>query len=282
MRIIDTEKYIYWYNLAHKVVQNEELVPNREPWVSTEEWLMFAPDYILSMEEAKTASIPNIFFDLSNGLTERRGKFGLTFNNLPAVEKLRNILSNYCKDEKELLTAALLSLDTVWSIKVQRKIHYKNHQEEPTYIQEYTSQTNEINERVINDIFEVSDRIREEGKQNRTKEKLKQGKSRIAYTEVPSINLMECEFELTEENFRNRVKEIFPIWAICLKIKSDREIKRIELKQREVKVEIQRIKDQLQKQRENPTSIPATPEQIAQKEKRLKELEDKLKKIARF
>lgn len=276
---MDKNKYIKWYNLAREIIQNDKLIPDYEPWISPEDWLMFAPSSIHSREEAKNADIPNIFFDLSRNLTDGYARLGLTFNNLSAVEKLRNILGGFCKSEKESLTNCLLSLKTVWSIKVKRKIHYQNYQEVPTYIEEYSVSTSKITEKVINDIFLVSDRIRTEGQQNRANKKLEQNKSRIAYTEVPFINLMECEFELNEESFKKRIKEIFSIFGICLKVKDEKEIKVFKLQQQEVELEIQRIRNQLQWNDNYPWLVNVTEEQITQKRNRLKKLEEELKLI---
>lgn len=287
---MDKEKYVKWYNLARKVVGNEETIPDRNQkeildFISPKEFLIFAPAWINSMEEAKNSPIPNVFFDLDSiYLKERNGRLGLTFNNIKAVENFRNILSNCCRGERDELTTALLSLESFWQIKVERKIR-KHPEGKPIYKSELEEQTNKIDGVIIKKIFEVSDRIREEGKQNREKEKLNLGKSRVAYMEVPSINLMESVFELTKENFESRIKEIFNILAICLRVKDIKKIKEITQEKKilleELVKERQKITWQLQNKDFFNQFKKINNEEIIQLENKLKEINKKIDELQR-
>ncbi len=231
---INKTEYIKWYNLAKNIVNDSSLIPNRtdkeiaDNFVSTENWLMFAPEGISSSNEVKQSSIPNIWFALSEENEIRKGTIGLAFNNVNSVDKIKNILSGYCRQEKNDLTEELLNLEGEWRITVVRKIKDKHFNQVPDYTEEFSRKTNEINDDIMNKIIDISNRIREEGRSNREKLKIDTNKSKVAYTETPAINLMECEFDLSEDIFKKRILEAFNVLKICLRVKSDSQIRKIE------------------------------------------------------
>ncbi len=214
--------------MTEETINDNFLIPHRsdkeiEGFVSQENWFMFAPASICTREEAKNAPIPNVFFNLYEEDSTESGRIGLTFNTIQSVERIKNILSGYSHKEKEELKNRLLSLEGVWKITVNRKIK-DNFKVTPCYEREFERQSNDINENIIDEIIATSERIREEGKENREKVKL----SKKSYTETPTIDLMVCEFYLSEDEFKKRIKEAFDVLKICLRIKTDAQIKKLE------------------------------------------------------
>lgn len=236
---MDKTKYIKWYRLAQEIVKNDILIPDRTDeqiidLVSQEDWLMFTPKDV-TREQAKNSNDPNIWFTIDKDSTKLfkgeskenekdRARIGLTFNTIPSVEKIKNILSGYCKKEKEELIKQLLTLEGVWKIKVKRKIKEHNFAESPTYIEEYKKDSNQIDGGIVDEVIKVSNRIRKEGDLKREEFKIKDK----FYLETPSIELMECDFALNEQEYQKRIKEAFEVLAICLNVKTDSEIKKFE------------------------------------------------------
>lgn len=278
---MNKEKYLKWYKLAQEIVNNTELIPERTDkeildLVSQEDWLMFLIKELSDMKEAKNADKPNVFFSIFKDDNRDYGRIGVTFNNVPAVDILKNILNKYCKNEKEKLTELLLSLEGTWEIKVERKIKEHHWQEAPRYVPELHVNCNEINEKIVDQIINLVNKIREEGKENRKT-------IGTSYIETPSVNLVETTFELSEEEFSKRTKEAFEILRVCLDVKSDREIKKIvksivnELE--ELKNEAQALEHKLKNKDMFLSFGYATSEQIGKTEKRLEEVKKKIEEI---
>ena|SRR3989344_6746517 len=162
---------------------------------------------------------------------------------IKSIDKIKNILTIYSKKEKEELTNKLNSLENVWEIKVQRKIKNKNYAQIPVYTTELLIKTNKTNQDIIDRSVGLINQIRREGKERAKEVKSKENRF---YRETPSMNLMECKFALNEENFKKRVVEVFDVLKICLKVKSDSEIKKIRNEEslRKEK-EIQEVRDNL-------------------------------------
>jgi len=216
-------KYIKWYNFAERIIQNEELIPKREEndvfnIISKENWLIFC-----KKDEYKEIAVnkpePNVFFDIKY----ENARLGLTFNNLKSYERFKTIMHGYNKELKKKITSKLLKLDNSWKISISRKIKDSNYKQTPKYelVKEWNS--NGINESIIDELLKKANNIREHGREERVKHK-NLGKF---YRETPSINLMISEFKLSEDEFKDRILEIFDILALCLNIKSDVEINKI-------------------------------------------------------
>ena len=279
---MNKEKYLKWYKLAQEIVNNSELIPERTDkeildLVSQEDWLMFLIKELSDMKEAKNADKPNVFFSIFRDDNRDYGRIGVTFNNVPAVDILKNILNKYCKDEKEKLTELLLSFDGTWEIKVKRKIKEHHWQETPRYVSEIHVNCNEINEKIVDQIINLVNKIREEGKENRKT-------MGTNYMETPSVSLVETTFELSEEEFSKRTKEAFEVLEVCLNVKSEGEIKKIVKSKNSELEELKKEKEALESRLEKFRSFSLTPPgeikkmEIALEEvkKRIKELEEEL------
>ncbi|MBU0459772.1 MAG: hypothetical protein KJ771_03105 [Nanoarchaeota archaeon] len=278
---MNKEKYIKWYRFAKEVVDDILLVPDRTDkeileLVSQEDWLMFVLKEFDDTKEAKNAAVPNVFMDLYRDDNRDYCRIGVTFNNVGAVDVLKNILSKYCKNEKEKLTELLLSLDGGWEITVSRKIKDYNWAQTPKYEVEFHANSNQINDKIVDQIISWVNIIREEGTEKRLSKN-------TYYSETPSVNLLEIVFELNEEEFKKRIKEAFGILRVCLDVKSDREIKTI-IKSKEKELsELDEKLTSLKKKwlmKDKFLSLKmATQEQIDNLEKQIKDTEDRIKQL---
>lgn len=222
---MDKRKYIKWYKIAKEVINDDSLVPERTDeeildCVSEEDWLMFLPEGI-TREQAKSREDPNVYFYMRND----DNIIGLTFNNVVAVDKIKNLLSPYSLTHKEAIVNKLLSLDDSWWTKLNHKIKEHNFASTPYYIEELKIKSNTINDAEINKFFDFANKIRKEGKE---KAIAKKASENLWYREVPGIDLMETEVNLTEEEFKKKIVEVFDVLRICIGVKSDSEIRKIQ------------------------------------------------------
>ncbi|MBU0459300.1 MAG: hypothetical protein KJ771_00665 [Nanoarchaeota archaeon] len=277
---MNKEKYIKWYKITKEIVNNDSLVPKRSDQeilklVSQEDWLMFVLKKFDNTEEAKNAPTPNVFMNLYKNDNKNFCRIGVTFNNVGGVDVLKNILSKYCKDEKEALTKSLLSLDGSWEIVVSRKIKEYNWAQTPEYVEEFHINSNQINDKIVDQIISWVNKIREEGTEKRLSKKVVQ--------ETPSVNLLEAIFELNEDEFRKRMKEAFEVLQVCLEVKPNSEIRKIVKSKENELQELEEKHESLMEKwskRESYLSLGvATQEQINNLEKEIKEIEDKINKL---
>ena len=215
-----------WYRLAVDAINDTSLIPARSDteilsFISEADWLMFSP--LSSIDEAKNSSLPNIYFNLIED--ENKGEIGLSFNTVKAVDRLKNILSEYSGTEKRMLLDELLKLDGVWEIRVSRKIKDRIFSQKPKWKVEFSKKTNQIDDAIIDELVETSNTIREEGREKRESIKLKTGKF---YLETPEVSLMVCDFDLSDENFIQRMREASKVLSICLSIKTDSQIRKLQ------------------------------------------------------
>jgi len=168
---MDKQKYIKWYKIAREEINDDYLIPEKTDkeilnLVSREDWLMFVLADLDNTKQAKNIPRPNIFMYIREDNKDCCG-IGVTFNQVGAVDVLKNILSRYCTDEKAELTKLLLGLDGSWKITVSRKIKDHNWQQTPKYINEIDINCNRINNKIVDQIVECANRIRQDGKEKR-------------------------------------------------------------------------------------------------------------------
>src|SRR3989344_4599783 len=79
------------------------------------------------------------------------------------------------------------------------------------------------------------------------------GNPKKFYTETPTINLMEAEFKFDEEEFRDRISEIFKVLTLCLGVKGDVEANKIirerVKKNKEYSEELDRLNEEIPKKK---------------------------------
>jgi len=277
---MDKQKYIKWYKIAREEINDDYLIPEKTDkeilnLVSREDWLMFVLADLDNTKQAKNIPRPNIFMYIREDNKDCCG-IGVTFNQVGAVDVLKNILSRYCTDEKAELTKLLLGLDGSWKITVSRKIKDHNWQQTPKYINEIDINCNRINNKIVDQIVECANRIRQDGKEKR---KL----SASYYMETPSVNLVETEFVLGEDTFKKKVHEACNILKVCLNIKSDVSIRKIRGEKEKLLKEFTDEYYRLQKILTCKDMFIAfgrmTIEQSEQKEKELSEIKKKIQDL---
>ncbi len=233
---MDKTKYVKWYKIARDTINDESLTPFRADdeildCVSEEDWLMFIPPDI-TRERAESLPEPNIYFYIRDDIN----RIGLTFNNVGSMDKIRNILLDYSSELKEILVEKLLKLDDRWKLSLNRKIKIKHFRNIPNFTRIFYINTNKIDNEKINKLFDLSTQIRKDGKIRREEERVKND---MWYSEVPSMDLMHIDIGLDEQEYKKRIIEAFDILKICLEVKSDTQIRKI---QREEKKPVEVMK----------------------------------------
>lgn len=233
--------YFKWYNLARTIINDDFLIPVRSDndtvsFVSREGWLGFAPKGI-SMKQLETSDMPNIFFEIYDDGT---AIIGLTYNNVGAVNKAKNILTGFHNAEREELLKKLSKLAPFWRLIVYRKVKEHHQSQHATYEDVLNEQSNKIDDKLIEDVINRSQEIREIGQKNPI--------NAANYPrETPAITLMESKnFELTEKAFSERVTAAFDVLRTCLKVKSDSQINQAKkAKQKDIDKEIEQKRNEL-------------------------------------
>lgn len=232
-KLVDKNIYVKWYNLAKGEIKDNNLIPDRTKeqifsLVSRENWLIFTlkgEDKEIAIQKPE----PNIFFDVlsKEGNLTGFGRLGLTFNNLGAYNRFKTIMRGLNKDVKNKITKELLSLNHSWKIKLYKKTKKYNYAQTPEYYVEGEWDSNNINDRIIDEIIEKANKIREQGIEHRKEIREKAKNPKKFYVETPSITIMESEFKLNNEEFKDRILEIFKVLTLCLNVKSDVEVNKI-------------------------------------------------------
>lgn len=282
-KLVDKKVYVKWYDLAKDTIKNEEFIPARTDTeifeiVSRENWLMFC-----QKDESRDIAIakdePNVFFDILSreGNFEGTGRLGLTFNNLRSYERFKTIMRGLNKDVKNKITEKLLKLNNDWKITIARKIKEHNYAQTPTYKLEKEWNSNKINGDIVDEIIKLGTAIREQGQNEAERRKPKY------YFEGPSINLMESEFPLKEEVFKDRIEEIFEVLALCLKVKTDievnKELRRMVKRIAELEVLKKSKEDHIAKLKSLKDVPYFSEEDIRKQEAELEELEKELEDL---
>ena len=279
---MDRDKYLIWYKLAKETVQDDTLIPARtdseikKKLVSENDWLMFLIGEFDDTKEAKNSDRPNVFLNIFNDDNKEYARIGITFNNVKAIDTLKNILSKYCHDQKEELTKRLLEIDGSWEITVSRKIKDKNWQQAPEYKEEFHANSNNIDDGIIDQVISWVNTIRQEGIEKRES-------SSTYYMETPSVNLIESTFPLNEEEFKKRIKDAFSILEVCLDVKSDRQIKNIEKEQdkelKELKIQAENLQNKVDKAESYISLGLATTEQVEEKKLELEKIKQRIREL---
>lgn len=203
-------------NLVRKLSDSEVI-----DWISRENWLMLPLPTETKMEKAKNRCDPNIYISLNkiNSGTEEIG-VGLICNTIDSVEKMRNILDSYHNPDRENLLSALKKLDNTFTASVRCKIKENHFAERPVYIHKYEIKSNQIDDKIIKNIFQITDEIRKNGI------KLMKSRGKSHPIEAPTFELAYIEFQMNEDIFRRKLQELKPVFETCLHVKRSGELER--------------------------------------------------------
>lgn len=218
-------QYIKLYNIAYeelgsnlvRKLSDSEVIN----WISRENWLMLPLPAETKMENAKNRWNPNIYIILYkiNSGKEKIG-VGLTCNTIDSVEKMRNILDSYHNPERESLLSALKKLDKTFTASVSSKIKENHFAQSPDYERKLEIKSNQIDDKIIKNIFQITDEIRKRGI------KLMESRGTSHPIEAPTFELAYCEFQMNEDIYRKKLQELKPVFETCLHVKRSGELER--------------------------------------------------------
>ena len=168
---------------------------------------------------------PNIWMDIKNAddfsknhdspdedLQEPGLRIGIHFNTISAVQNAKNLLESHSAIQKKELLELLSSLESSYKTRLRRKTKAHNFKQRPVYRTEYSFVTNEIGEDEISELFRKSDMIESEGKMKMETKKVVQ--------EFPSLDLIYIKIENGDDDFKNKIRDIYAVYKIVRGIKS--------------------------------------------------------------
>lgn len=220
---MDKKQYVRWYKLARAAVGDSKLIPERtdsdiiDNQVSKDNWLNLSP--VKNLEEVASSVNPNIWFSIHEDGT---ASIGVHFNNKDSMEKIGNILSSACDEQKTELLSVMRDLDDTWETTLSRKIKESHPRQSPDYHDEWDTGANELDDDAIEELFKRSQKIFDDG----NKEKEERKDIGMYYSETPTLNLVECEFDLKDEEFKKRILIAHEILGICYNVKTNTQIKK--------------------------------------------------------
>ena len=220
--IMDKKEYVKWYKFAREAVGDSNLILERtdsdiiDNHVSKENWLNLSP--AKNLEGVASSVNPNIWISIY----EDGGEIGVHFNSKISMKKIRNILSSASNEQKTVLMNVMKDLDNTWETTLSSKIKKFNPRQSPKYELEWKKTSNELNNKGIEELFNISQKIFEDGK----KEAEYQRERGKYYSKTPTLNVVTCEFDLKENEFKKRILIAHEILGICYNIKTDTKIKK--------------------------------------------------------
>lgn len=210
-------KYVAWYRLAESVFDDK--VPHLTDegivkYVSNKDWIIIPIAGEKDKEAAKQAHRPNLFFDLSH---ESEISLGITYDKLGSVERLRNIISPFNEKERNEIIERLIALDDSFFTKVYRKVKTSYWRESPIYEEVFTEQSNRMDYGRFIELFKVVDEIMKE------RSLLDKGKK---YKLAPAINIVNAKTGRDENNFKEKLARIKPIYEVVLGVRTRQEFEK--------------------------------------------------------
>jgi len=218
------KKYIPYYHILEDILG--KLVPKLTSeeicnFVSNEDWMLVPTEKESGIDDGKTRKIPNMYF----ALRENSIGIGIVCHTIPSINFFKNITHDFHSEDKKELSTKLLDLNDNYITRLARKIKNNNFAQSPEYETVLEFQTNTLNTTILDELIDLSDKIREEGREIRKQRKI----SWPPHT--PAIYLLRTEIPKTNQDFIDTIKTIKPIYEIILNIKPEKEIKRILSKQ---------------------------------------------------
>lgn len=221
-------KYTTWYRLVESVFGENVPHLNDEEithYVSNEDWIIIPIAGEKGKEQAKQAQRPNLFFDLSD---KNKITFGITYDKLDSVRRLRNIISPFNEEERNEIIEKLATLDDTFLTKVYRKSKKNYWQESPSYEEAITEHSNEMGYERFVELFRIVDRIMDE------RDMLEKRKK---YKLAPVINIVNAQINRDENEFKKALSKIKPLYEVTLRLRTREEFEKeiIDKKTQEIK-----------------------------------------------
>ncbi len=228
INLVNMNMYVNWYrDVVVPAINDPKIAPplNRDEilnrgLISPENW-MLVPSYdLINREVAKISPKPNIWFSLDDsGMS-----LGIAYNTVEAVDRLLNILDNYCRGEKEELILSLKNLDDRFTIVLDRKIkpHFSS---SPIHKRVAKRACNQVTNKFFEDFIHLAESIREEG--------IKEAKEKNWKTPklFPYINIAQADFDyLDKKTLSEYLKQLKPVFILAYNVKSQYDIKKGKIK----------------------------------------------------
>lgn len=218
-------KYINWYRYLKPVFGND--VPPLTDveimdYVSDKDWIIVPISGEKNKKDARLAQRPNLWFDLSD---EGKISFGIVYDKLDSITRLRSILSSFNENERNRMIEKLAILDDSFHTIVYRKIKRHHWAESPSYEESFVQQSNQMDYEQFVKLFDVVDKIMNE------RNLLEKGKK---YQLAPSIDIVSSEIRREENDFKEKLSKIRPIYEISVKVRTKEEIEKEQTVQKEM------------------------------------------------
>ena len=221
-------KYIGWYRHLESIFGN--LVPHLTDeeiigYVSDKDWIIVPIAGEEDRRDAKLADRPNLFFDLSH---EDKISFGIAYDKLNSVRRLRNILSPFNAQERDEMIQQLNTLDDSFVTKAVRKTKRFYWGESPSYEDAFVQGSNKMDYEQFSELFEVVDKIMNERKL------LEKGKK---YQLAPSVDIISSEVRREETEFKEKLSKIKPIYEVVVEVRTEEEVEEERRQQEEMEAQ---------------------------------------------
>ena len=225
-------KYVKWYRYLESVFGN--LVPHLTDdeimgYVSDRDWIIIPIAGEEDKHDARLADRPNLFLDLSD---ENKISFGISYDKLGSIRRLRNILSTFNAQELDQIIQQLHSLDDSFFTKGLRKTKRFYWAEAPNYEDAFVQHSNKMDYEQFKELFKVIDEISNERKLLDEEKK---------YQLAPSVDLVSSEVMMEENGFKEKLSKIKPIYDVAIKVRTEEEFQ--EEREHQKKIEEQKKRE---------------------------------------
>jgi len=202
-------KYIGWYRIAQELLRglpdlsDQEVMEN----VTTEDQLI-VPTGQEDLPKNKAKPLPQLSVKLSDIGIE----LGILYHEQEQLELLKNIFKESHQRDKEKLLQTLQSLDPSY----ETILYSKGGDAKPTLLRKYVSAR--IDTQLLERVIEESENLRRGGRQ------IHQNQSVYVPPKTPEFYLTRITVPLTENEYREALMVIKPLFTSVTGIKTQREI----------------------------------------------------------
>lgn len=265
-------EYVKWYHIAQKIVNDEAVIPKLsedkvKDRLSRANWLLLVAPYS-EKEESKFTDEPNIFLRI----VENTLILGLSFNNVPAVERLIDSLDEYNKETRLKIIEVIKKLGPGFEVSVEKRIWRKNYAAKPEFedVSPFPMKAVDMDNSMVSKIIDTVNALRKECLEHTREARGKDG----YYREAPSVSLAYIEFKKNEESFSKNLMKLVNLYKLCVSVKSKKQIREIKSKEESDKKKVESLEKRL-KHLEFTKDMPMISD--AQR----KEMEEEIKKVSK-
>jgi hypothetical protein len=209
--------YVKWYRHLESVFGN--YVPQLEDkeileYVSERNWMIIPVQGESDKKDSRLAQRPNLWFSLSE---KDLIDFGIVYDKLESVERLRNIIAPYNEYERNEIINRLAVLDDSFLTKVHQKIKTHHWSETPYYKVAFKQKSDLMDYDQFAKAFDAVDKILHE------RDLLDSGKK---YKLAPSIDLVSGKIQRNESKFTEVLAKIKPTYEFAVSLRTEFEFEK--------------------------------------------------------